>query len=105
MMSSKQTSFYRWLGLTAILLTFAACAGEPNRQPSPADLVYSVPEMHCDGCVKSISTALADLPGVDSVHVSLNDYTAFLRVDTVKVSTKTIVSTIEGLGYTATTKP
>lgn len=98
----------RPLSLLGILFTLfvliAACGQSDAKQKdriNPAELVYHVPEMHCDRCVKSISTALAELPGVDSVHVSLDSYTAYVKVDTSSSNKATLVKTIEGLGYSA----
>lgn len=79
-----------------------ACSNETDgNEVVLTEITYKVPEMHCDGCVRSISTALSQLPGVDSVNVSLDNYTAYVKVDTLRSSTSTLKETIEGLGYSA----
>jgi copper chaperone CopZ len=86
------------IGLISFL---PSCTKKDASINSTVEIVYSVPEMHCDGCVRSISTALNQLPGVDSVNVSLESYTAFIKVDTLSSSPFAIQQTIEGLGYSA----
>lgn len=92
------------LFLASILAVSCAQQNSPDGERAIAkkEIVYSVPAMHCDGCVRSISDALANLPGIDSVNVQLDSYTAYVRVDTTQSDAKTIAKTIDGLGYTAT---
>ena len=60
--------------------------------------------MTCEGCVKGVSSELRRVPGVVSVSVTLSNNLAVVAVDTNKVSTKTLVKTIEEAGYKAKPK-
>lgn len=96
---SQNHSIIIFLVFTLVFLT--ECAKEVDPAQSMVEITYNIPEMHCDGCVRSISTALNQLEGIDSVQVSLENFQAFVRVDTVISSNAEIKQTIKGLGYSA----
>lgn len=95
------------ISLISGLIFVAGCSQQGNHSEeskalATKEIVYSVPAMHCDGCVRSITDALNQLPGIDSVNVQLDNYTAYVRVDTTQSDAAKVAETIDGLGYTAT---
>src|SRR2546427_8311227 len=56
--------------------------------------------MDCAECTLHVQHALADLPGVDDVHVLLSSEKAVLQVDPALVDLPTIRKAVEGAGYT-----
>src|SRR2546425_599106 len=56
--------------------------------------------MDCAECTLHVQHALADLPGVDDVHVLLSSEKAVLQVDPALVNLATIRKAVEGAGYT-----
>lgn len=108
MLVPKSISVKAILGMVLIACISVGCSQQggtdTKRAIAKKEIVYSVPAMHCDGCVRAISDALTNLPGIDSVNVQLENYTAYVRVDTTKSDAATIAKTIDGLGYTATRK-
>lgn len=57
--------------------------------------------MHCGNCTSRVEKALAALPGVESVSVSLEGKSAEVVVD-IFVTDEMLKSTVEGLGFTVT---
>lgn len=62
-------------------------------------IVLKVTGMGCDHCVNTITQAIDNLPGIESVHVSLTDATVTIQQNTAETSIETIKSTIEDAGY------
>lgn len=62
-------------------------------------IVLQVEGMSCDHCVKSITKAVNELPGVAQVEVSLSDKTVMVEYDNTKVKVEQIKSVIEEQGY------
>ena len=62
---------------------------------------FAVEGMHCAGCVKSVTGAVAKVPGVSRVDVSLEGKTAKVEFDAVKTTPETIVAAIEEAGFDA----
>lgn len=58
--------------------------------------------MTCDHCVKSVTNALKDVPGVSDAVVSLEDKQATVTADTVDV--QALIAAVEEEGYTATSR-
>ncbi len=56
--------------------------------------------MDCAECTLHVQRALADLPGVEDVHVLLSSEKAVLQVDPALVDLPTIRKAVEGAGYT-----
>ena len=60
----------------------------------------SVPDIHCPSCEKLIKASLADLPGIQSVDVSLEKKTVEINYNDSAISGKALISAIqEGTGY------
>lgn len=55
--------------------------------------------MHCNNCVVSVEKGVNELPGIESVAVSLNDSNVIVKFDTSKTDRKAIEQAIEKRGY------
>ena len=55
--------------------------------------------MTCDHCVRSVTNALKDVPGVSEAVVSLDDKQATVTADAVDV--QALIAAVEEEGYTA----
>ncbi len=62
---------------------------------------FAVEGMHCQGCVKSVTGAVTQVPGVERVDVSLEKKTATVEFDAAAVGPAAIVKAIEGAGFEA----
>ncbi|NJE61181.1 heavy metal translocating P-type ATPase [Thermococcus sp. 21S7] len=63
------------------------------------ELVLKVNGMTCAMCVKTIETALMDLPGVKEATANLNSESVHVKFDESEVGLNRIIATIEELGY------
>lgn len=61
--------------------------------------VLKIDGMGCAGCVNSVETALASLPGVKSVEVRLNDGTAIVNFDEQEVKESEFKKAVDDAGY------
>lgn len=61
--------------------------------------IIDVTGMHCDGCVKTITTALTEIEGVNDAKVSLEYEQAKVKFSASKVSLEDFKAAIEGKGY------
>jgi len=59
---------------------------------------FSVDGMTCGGCVRSVTGAITQVPGVRKVDVSLEGKSATVEFDAT-VAPATIVAAIEGAGF------
>jgi copper chaperone len=62
---------------------------------------FVVEGMHCQGCVRSVTGAVSQVPGVTRVDVSLDKKAATVQFDSTAVKPATIVAAIEGAGFEA----
>ncbi|MDH4157057.1 MAG: cation transporter, partial [candidate division Zixibacteria bacterium] len=68
--------------------------------------VIDVKGMTCEGCEKTITAALTDIPGVlKVVKVSYKDEVAWVCYDPAKCKTDAMTTAIMGKGYTAQIVP
>lgn len=63
--------------------------------------VVKVGGMTCQGCVKSVTRVLQDLPGVGDTEVSLEKGEAAVVYDESRVSRETMLSAIDAAGFEA----
>lgn len=63
--------------------------------------VINVEGMTCGGCVKSVDSAVSQLPGVQSVDVDLEGNKASVTYDASTVAVEAIVEAIEDAGFDA----
>ncbi len=59
---------------------------------------FRVPDMHCDGCVRSLTKAIQAVDSAASVQIDLE--AKLVRVDTV-VDASEVAAAIEDAGFTA----
>jgi copper chaperone len=59
----------------------------------------SVPDISCGHCKSSIEGAVAELDGIDTVEVSIDERTVAITYDDGTVAMPAIVEAIEGQGY------
>jgi len=93
----------------AFVIVFTACnsANKPAQTEQTETKTVAMTEakihvsgMHCDNCVASVTKGINELPGIDSVSVSLSDSTAFVIFDPSKADIEKISEAIEARGYT-----
>ncbi len=65
---------------------------------------FVVDGMHCDGCVRSVTRAVTQMPGVKEIAVSLADKRATVSYDGAAVNPAEIVAAINGVGFLARAK-
>ena len=65
---------------------------------------FVVEGMHCDGCVKSVTRAVQQMPGIKQVVVSLPDKRATVDYDGAAVNPAEIVAAIVDAGFLARAK-
>ncbi|QDA32405.1 heavy metal translocating P-type ATPase [Thermococcus indicus] len=63
------------------------------------ELTLKVNGMTCAMCVKTIETALKELPGVKEATANLNSESVYVKFDESEVGLNMIIATIEELGY------
>ncbi|MDD2218075.1 MAG: copper chaperone CopZ [Eubacteriales bacterium] len=61
--------------------------------------VFHVEGMSCQHCVKAVTDAVRELPGVKEISVELLDKTATVVFDPAQVSLEKIKEEIEDQGY------
>lgn len=64
--------------------------------------ILKVGGMSCQGCVKSVTKVLLELPGVDKAEVSLERGEASVAYDAGKVSREALKRVIDDAGFEAT---
>jgi copper chaperone len=62
---------------------------------------FAVDGMSCGGCVRSVTRAVSQLPGVQKVDVSLEKKAATIEYDGAAVDVAAIVKAIEAAGFGA----
>lgn len=88
--------------IAALLMTLAVSV---SAFATPSQYNVKVDGMTCDSCVKSVTSALSKIPGIDanSVKVTLKNQTAtFTVTEDKKEFSDEIKKAIEGAGYKVT---
>ena len=67
--------------------------------PTPPDLVFSLPGIHCAGCIGTVERTLARVAGVSSARVNLS--LKRVAVHGMDLSEETLVAALKGAGYDA----
>ena len=62
---------------------------------------FTVSGMHCDGCVRSVTRAVSQVPGVRKVDVSLATSKATVDYDGSTTQPAAIIAAIERAGFDA----
>ncbi len=92
---------------TVILCTACVASAAPEKAPTTtanSTNQLEITGMTCEVCVKSVTSKLRRVPGVVDAKVTLTNNLAVVAIDTNRVSTKTLIKTIEDAGYTAKSK-
>ncbi len=63
-------------------------------------VTLSIPDMSCDGCVKTVREALTRVEGVGRAEVSLQDKRAIVEAED-HVAPADLASAVQAAGYTA----
>jgi copper chaperone CopZ len=66
---------------------------------TPTDLTLPITGMTCGGCVRSVTSVLQALPGVESVRVTLAPAQADVRFDPVQVTPAQLRVAVEDAGF------
>ncbi len=90
----------------ALLLSVAAFAGEKKEQHKmdmshPGHAMINVPTVLCDNCVKTVTTAVKKVDGVESITIDLDKKIAHVNFDPDKVKLIDIEKAIAASGYDA----
>lgn len=73
-----------------------------HREHKMTTQTFAISGMTCGGCVKSVQNALAQIEGVNSVHVSLEQHNAVIEFDESKTNTQALAEAIEDAGFDVT---
>jgi mercuric ion binding protein len=94
-----------WSGLTALPLEapFAVHADEPAQSEAVKDrtVTFAIENMSCALCPVTVKKAMADVPGVSNVEVSLETNTATVVFDASTVSASDVAAASTNAGYPA----
>jgi len=71
-----------------------------NSRVNLKEIVWHIPDMECEGCVRSIHRALDDIDGVWQVEVDLLQKTARVVYDPARVDAARLQHAIEAAGFT-----
>ncbi len=69
------------------------------------DIVFSVPDVSCEHCVKTVNGALGTLPGVEAVSTDIPTKSVHLRYDSSQLSMENIETVLDDAGYTVSKEP
>jgi len=64
------------------------------------EIVWHIPDMECEGCVRSIHRALDDIVGVQRVEVDLLQKTVRVVFNPMRVDETQLQQAIEAAGFT-----
>jgi len=68
---------------------------------STTTATFAVDGMTCNGCVRSVTNAIRQVPGIANVDVSLGDKRANVEYDPATCTPAQIVGAIVGAGFDA----
>ncbi|MFZ5830122.1 MAG: cation transporter [Planctomycetota bacterium] len=86
--------------VVGLSVTLAGCARESGAEASEP-VVFEIEGMTCDGCVRTVLTALRQVPGVQSAEVSLEKEQAFVVADANGFDEKSVLAAVRDAGYQA----
>ncbi|WP_312266314.1 heavy-metal-associated domain-containing protein [Neisseria sp.] len=64
-------------------------------------LTLKIDGMTCGGCVKSVTTVLENLEGVEKAEVSLENANAIISFDESKIQPAALIEAVEEAGFDA----
>lgn len=63
------------------------------------NIIFFVPDMHCDSCPKVIKLSLEEIPGVQSAEASLSTKKVTVVFYPTQVTSETLFQVIKDTGY------
>ena len=81
--------------------TGATCARPEPARPEAGNLFFSVPTVHCAGCISAIERTLEAMPGIRSARVNLTLKRVTVDADPERVTAEDIVAALGKIGYEA----
>jgi Cu+-exporting ATPase len=96
----KNTLFLILLAATLGIQT--ACSKRTEAAAPPESIQLSIKGMTCESCVNGITTAVNNLPGVQSCEVSLEQESATVSFQPKSLTPEQIRDRINKLGFEAT---
>ncbi len=89
-----------------VLMAFSCNQKKPVNQANtvskPVVVELSITGMSCMGCVETVRSSIAQINGIDTVSVSLENSNAFVTYKSGKTDTVTIRKAVELNGYKVT---
>lgn len=87
-----------------LMLCVLACkpknpVNQTTAKQEPVLVEMSVSGMHCEGCVETVRSSIAQLPGIDTVAVSLEKANAVVTYRPDAIDTASIRKAVELNGY------
>ena len=92
----------RLIGLTLVLMV--GCGKQPEEKRSTGSIAVAtiqLPTLKCKTCVKTITTALASVDGIENSEIDLERKSATVKFVAAKLDVKKIELAISGAGYDA----
>lgn len=68
---------------------------------SVAEVVFKIPDMVCEGCAETITSALKGLPGIQEVKPKVFQKQVYVRYESGKLQQQEVKNTIGNAGFTA----
>ncbi len=62
---------------------------------------YDVPRIHCDGCVRTVTTAVNQLPGISKVEASFETKKVLVEFNPAALDDGRIRQALKAAGYPA----
>lgn len=92
------------------LITLTSCSESPSDQAQmatakPIPLTIYISGMTCQSCNNAVDQALGELDGVSEVEADYITGKATMQWQSEKVSTETLLETVNKLGYEASLQP
>jgi len=90
-----------------LLVIFTACKQNKPPDPNissaePVRIELSISGMMCMGCVETVRSSIAQLPGIDTVNVSLDKSNAIVAYKSHEIDSVKIRKAVEINGYKVT---
>jgi copper chaperone len=104
MLSSFMKLFRLALTLAACALPFTSCSKAEADNTPVQKVTLTVKGMTCDGCVKTVTTALKMQPGVKKAVVDFDTSTATVEVAQGKATAAQLAEAVVKAGYKAEVK-
>lgn len=92
---------YERPGVSCPACTGASCVRPEPQSPTEGNLFFSVPQVHCAGCISAIERTLEAMPGIRSARVNLTLKRLTVDADPSKVEPEDVVRALDAIGYEA----